>query len=72
MTDPDRKQLEDLAKACTIVFTMLGDETYFFAQTHADNPEIGAGEIVILTITRKHIQPPQHPLGVGERLVRVP
>lgn len=71
MTNPDQKQLDDLAKTTMIVFSMLGDESYFSAQTHADNPEIGPGEIVILTITRKHSQPPQHPL-MGERLVKVP
>ena len=65
MTDPDRKQLIDICKAATIIFTMVGDESYFLAQTHDDNPEIGAGEIVILTITRKH-KPPLHPVTVGE------
>lgn len=46
------------------MFVIVGDEVYFMAQTHKDNPEIGASEVVILTITRKHIPPPAHPLLV--------
>jgi len=59
----DRKQLDDLAKACTILFVMVEEESYFLAQTHKDNPEIGASEMVVLTITRKHL-PPQEPKPV--------
>jgi len=64
MTDPDRRQLDDLTKASTIIFTMIGDESYFLAQTHADNPEIPPSEVVILTITRKHVE--AHPLPVTQ------
>ena len=64
MTDPDTQQLNDLAKAAMVIYVMLEDERpYFMTQTHKDNPEIGVGEIVTLTITRRHI-PPQHPLPV--------
>lgn len=64
MTDPDRQAFDDLVKAAITMFVIVGDESYFLAQTHKDNPEIGASEIVILTITRKHIPPPVHPLPV--------
>ena len=63
MTDPDRQAFDDLVKASITMFVIVGDEAYFMAQTHKDNPEIGASEVVILTITRKHI-PPAHPLPV--------
>lgn len=66
MTDPDRQAFDDLVKAAITMFVIVGDESYFLAQTHKDNPEIGASEMVVLTITRKHIPPP---LPVGERLV---
>ena len=52
--DENRKNLEDLAKATTVVFVMLEEENYFLAQTHDDNPEIPASEIVVLTIKRMH------------------
>lgn len=59
MTDPDRQAFDDLVKASITMFVIVGDESYFMAQTHKDNPEIGASEVVILTITRKHLPPIQ-------------
>ena len=66
MTDPDRKALDDLCKAATVLFVMVEDESYFLAQTHKDNPEIGASEVVILTITRKVMPPSMKPLPLKE------
>lgn len=66
MTDPDHQAFDDLVKAAITMFVIVGDESYFLAQTHKDNPEIGASEVVILTITRKHIPPIMKPLPLKE------
>ena len=64
MTDPDMKQLEDLAAATIASFVMNEQVAYFLAKTRKDNSEIGEDEIVVLTITRKFLLPPVHPLPV--------
>lgn len=71
MTDPDRQQLDDLIKAALVVFVMLGDRNHLAIHTHMDNPEIGADEVVELTITRTRIIPPQHPLPIAETFAGV-
>jgi len=45
---------------------MSGEETFRMTQEWKDNPEIDASEVVILTIVRKHVDPPIHPLPVKE------
>ena len=64
MTPEEKQQFDDLAKALMTLFVMSGAESFHITQEWKDNPQIGAGEIVELTIIRKHkrIQPPQHPL----------
>jgi hypothetical protein len=68
MTDPDRKQLDDLAALAITVFSGLEQDTYFLAQTHAENVAVPPGLVAILTITLKHDQPLQRPL----KRLRVP
>ena len=63
MTAPDQKALDDLIKAALVLFVMLGEKNYLTVQTKADNPEIGADEVVELTITRTKIIPPWRPLS---------
>ena len=62
--------LDNLAKACIALLVLQEREDYFLSQTHEHMDEIGAGEIVVLTITRRHAQPQPVPVeGVaGERV----
>ena len=64
MTNEEKQQFDDLAKALMTLFVMSGAESFHLAQDHNDNPQIGASEVVVLTITRKHkrIPPQNHPL----------
>ena len=63
MTDPDYKAFEDLVKASLVLFVMLEMTNYWTVQTRKHNPEIGADEVIELTITRSKIIPPQHPVA---------
>lgn len=66
MTDPDRKAFEDLIKASLVMFVMLELPNYLTVQTRQHNPEIGADEVIELTIIRSRVIPPQHPLPVAD------
>ena len=61
MTPEEQKQFNDIAKALMTLFIISGAESFHTTQEWKDNPMIGAGEIVELTIIRRHkrIQPPK-------------
>ena len=62
MTPEERKQFDDIAKALMTLFVISGEEAFHMTQEWKDNPAIGAGEIVELTIVRrhkKHVQTPK-------------
>ena len=61
MTPEEKQQFNDIAKALMTLFIISGAESFHMTQEWKDNPMIGAGEIIELTIVRRHkrIQPPK-------------